>query len=373
LALLVAIAWSFWPSPHGNVDMVPIDVQSGLLAESVPINAVLVPSRIAVVSTLSGGLVTEVVATAGQSVKAGEPLLKLSNADLERQLAEAASELAGAQADFISQQVDSRDQTDARQVDLAKAESQLRIAQMQFEAEKKLQEQGIISALALKRTEAERDGKIAEHEYARRRAAQAGPAGAAKLKASSERTAVLRARFDSLRAAVDALVLRAPFDGLVAKIDGKPGATFVSGASVAEVIAPKMELTFDVAEHYANSVHAGQALRFRNGLAGTVTSIAPIADGGVVEGRASVTGDTRTYRSNTSLIGEAILKEHGAGLFVQAEGLDIADRTLSAQVQTLAGEIEERVLKFGPRYGQKVALLSGAAADERIVGLILEK
>jgi hypothetical protein len=273
----------------------------------------------------------------------------------------------------VSQKVDITDETNSRRVEKIKADSALQVAQMQFNAESKLHDQGIISALALKRTEAERDGKIAERDYARERAEQAGPAGAAKLKASAERVALLQARVDSLRAAVDALTLRAPFDGVVAKIDAKPGASLAGGTLVAEVITSKLQINLEVAEQYANSVHVGQKIRLQNGLSGLVTSISPVAEGGVVKGTASIDGDTSELRSNTSLIGEAIMQEHGTGLFIQADGLDIAQRTIQAQVQTKDGTIETRALNFGPRYGQKVVLISGATAQEQVVGLATEQ
>src|SRR4029079_17523555 len=113
--LVVAVGmlfWAFWPTPKAS--MAPINIESGLLAGSVPINAGIVPIRDGLVSTISGGTVTEVVGQPGQTVKANAPLLRLSNADLERQLAEAASELAGAQADYVSQKVDITDETNSR-------------------------------------------------------------------------------------------------------------------------------------------------------------------------------------------------------------------------------------------------------------------
>lgn len=357
----------FWPSAQATI--APIQVQAGFLDESVPINAVLTPSRVGAVATIRGGTVAEVIAFGGQAVKAGDPLLKLSNDDLERQLVEAQSELAGAQSELVSQQAASADEVDSLAVARVKAGNALQVADMQMEAERKLQERGIISLLSLKKTEAEREGKRVDLEYASHHALQARSANRAKVAAATERAEVLRSRTAGLKASVDALTLRAPFDGVVSKVDGKPGATIAPGTQLAEVITADMRIDLEVSEQFANAIHPGQLLRLQGGLTGKVLSMSPASDGGVVKGRAAIDGDTSKLRSNTTLPGEAVLATHGEGLFILIEGVDIANRTMSATVQTTQGQTETRSVRFGPRYRQKVVVVEGASAGESIVGL----
>lgn len=365
--ILLAGIWALWPKTAANIQ--PLSVQSGLLSESVPVNAILTPSRAGAVSTTSGGTVVEVVAYAGQRVKAGDPLLKLTNADIERQFAEAQSELAGAKSDLASAQADALDQANSLHMGQLNAENDVQIATMQLEAERKLQAQGIISLLQLKKTEAERDGKIAAANYAKQHVGLARTASQAKVDAAREKVAVMQSRVESLSRNVDGLTLKAPFDGVVSKIDGKPGATATAGSQLAEVITSDLQISLEVAEQFAGSVHPGQVLRLENGLTGTVISISPTAEGGIVKGRASITGDTSKLRGNTTLPGEAVLAEHGEGLFVQMDGVSLANRSISGRVQSADGSTHDRVIQFGPRYGRKLVVLSGAAAGDQIVGL----
>ncbi len=365
--LLVIALWALWPK--NTTSITAISVQSGPLAESVPVNAVLTPSRAGAISTITGGTVVEVIAFPGQRVKAGDPLLKLTNADIERQLAEAQSELAGAKSDLASAQADAIDQANSLHMAQLKAANDVRIANMQLEAERKLQPQGIVSLLTLKKTEADRDGKVAEANYANQHLALARTTSQAKVNAAREKVAVLQSRAESLAKTVDALTLKAPFDGVVAKIDGKPGAAVTAGAQLAEVITSDLQISLEVAEQFASSVHPGQALRLEGGLTGTVISISPTADGGIVKGRASISGDTRKLRGNTTLPGEAILAEHGDGLFVQMEDANLSNRSVDAKVQSPDGSTHDRVIRFGPRYRQKLVVLSGADAGDQIIAL----
>ena len=369
VALALLAAWSLRAGPQPAME--PLTVQFGALAETAPINAVLTPSRAGVVSTISGGTVAEVIAFPGQAVKAGEPLIKLTNADLERQLAEALSEHAGARADLISQRADGTDQANALHMAQVNASNAVRLADMQLEAERKLQQQGVISLLALNRTTAEREGKGAELDYAVQHIAQARTASQAKLSAAGERAAVLQARVNSLQAAVDSLTLKAPFDGVVAKVDGKPGATIAPGTQLAEVITADLQINLEVAEQFADAIHVGQALRFPGGLTGKVVALSPSADGGVVKGRAAIDGDTSKLRSNSAFNGEAILAAHGDGLFVEVEGVDLANKAVGATVLGTDGSSSSRTLRFGPRYRQQVVLLAGAQQGEKILGLDL--
>lgn len=365
--LLVAAILYFSPTSMEKIP--PIPIQSGLITDSVPVNAVMIASRAGSLATVSGGIIAEVIAHEGQVVKLGDPLLKLTNAAMERQLAEAQSELAGARSELISQQADAADQVDLLAVTKIKAANALTIAEMQLEAERKLQAQGIISLLTLKKTEAERDGKQVDLDYATHHAVKARAASQAKLAAVSERAALLQARTDSLKESVDALTFKAPFDGVVSKIDGKPGASIAPGTNLAEVITADLQISLEVAEQFASAIQPGQLLRLQGGLTGKVLSLAPASDGGVVKGRASIDGDTSKLRSNTTIPGEAILADHGMGLFVQIEGAEIANRIVSATVQTTDGRTELRQIRFGRRYRQKVVVLDGASNGESIVGL----
>lgn len=367
LAIAVFGIWLRWPKSMTSIEAVA--VQSGPIAESVPVNAVLTPSRASAVSTTTGGTVVEVVAFPGQQVKAGDPLLKLSNADLERQLAEAKSELAGAKSDLASAQADALDQANSLHMAQLNAENDVRTATMQLEAERKLQAQGIVSLLTMKKTEAERDGKIAAAAYAKQHVVLARTASQAKTEAAREKVAVLQSRVDSLQKNFDGLTLKAPFDGVVSRIDGKPGATVTAGTQLAEVITSDLQINLEVAEQFASSVRPGQLVRLDGGLTGRIVAMSPTAEGGVVKGRASIDGSTRSLRGNTSLPGEAILAGHGSGMFVAMEAGNFANRSVDARIQSPDGSIRTNVIRFGPQYRQQLVVLSGAQAGDRIIGL----
>lgn len=367
--VIASIVATIWILQRPSATMAPLQVEAGPLADSVPINATLVSSRSAIVSTTTGGNVVEISAYPGQAVHAGQDLLRLSNSDLERQYSEAASALAGARADLVSAKVDGSELVASKHMERAKAEGHLKVADLQLDAERKLQQQGIISLIALSRTQAERDGLVIEVKYAREQESQALPSSRAKVEAAEERVAALRSRADSLKAQLEGLTSKAPFDGVVSKVDAKLGAFLTLGAQVAEVVTPKMELNFEVSEQYVSAIHVGQSLRLDKGLEGTVISISPTADGGIIHGRASVRGDMKGLRSNSVLTGEAIVSEHGTGLFVTAPSLDFANKVVAASIQSREGHIERRDLTFGPRYGQRIQIIRGASEGDSIVGL----
>lgn len=370
LVVVAGIAAWRWHAPAPEA-MTPVPVQAGPLADTVPINAVLAPARVGVVSTISGGTVVEVVAFPGQAVKAGDILVKLSNPDLERQLGEAVSEHAGARADLVSQRADAVDQANSLKMAELNAANAVRIANMQLEAESKLQKQGIISRLTLDRTAAERDGKAAASEYASAHRIQARTASTAKVAAASERAEVLQARVDSLKVLVSGLTMRAPFDGVVSKVDGKPGASIAAGTQLAEVITPELQVNLEVAEQYANAIKVGQTIRLAGGVSGKVLALAPSAEGGIVKGKARLEGDTSKLRSDSTLPGEAVLAEHGTGIYIELEGGGLENKSVPATLQ-VGDKTVDRTVRFGPRYRQQLVVLDGAQPGEQIVALDME-
>lgn len=356
---------------HKNTDsgFSPVLVQEGPIIEGIPLNALLTPARVGVVAAVRGGQVLEVIAYPGQKVKAGDALIKLSNPELEQQLEQTLGDRATASADLVAERADMIDQANSLALEKVRATNDTKVAQMQMDAEAKLQAQGIVSLLQLNRTRAELEGKKAASHYADQHLIQAQAASHAKAGAAEERLRILNERAENLQESVDNLTLRAPFDGVVSKIDGKAGAAVPAGTQMAEVITPELQVEIQVAEQFANAVRQGQTIVLEGGVRGVVQSMSPSSEGGVVKGRATLNGDTTHLRSNSNLPGEIVLGEHGKGVFVALPGQGLAGKRVQVQVLSANGKNEERSVQFGARYGSTLVVKDGLDAGDQIVGM----
>jgi len=63
-----------------------------------------------------------------------------------------------------------------------------------------------------------------------------------------------------------------------------------------------------------------------------------------------------------------VLAEHGTGVFIELDGAELANKEVSATVQT-GVDTSNRTVRFGPRYRQQLVVVAGAAAGDRILAL----
>ena len=170
--------------------------------------------------------VTEVPATIGTTVKAGDPLAVAESADLERQLATAKNDLASARINLRTAEEQVEDADNAAQISQA---------------------------------------KISRYS-ARNQVADA------------------RARIKEIEAQLAAGTLRAPIDGVVTEVNVSAGFDATAGAAIV-LDAPGFQVTADVVESDLASVEVGQTATVSidavdSDVTGTVTAVSPLATEG---------------------------------------------------------------------------------------------
>ena len=91
--IMVLIGWSIYDNARGsklnvNSDRITIsEVKKGAFTEYIPINGVVLPITTIYLDAVEGGRVEEILAEDGAMLKKGDPIIKLSNTDLELSLA----------------------------------------------------------------------------------------------------------------------------------------------------------------------------------------------------------------------------------------------------------------------------------------------
>jgi RND family efflux transporter MFP subunit len=151
-------------------------------------------------ASLEAGIVVEVLAEEGVSVRAGEPLARLDAARLELDLLLAESELAAAQADVL---------------------------------EREAEERKSIRDLALVE-ESRAAGAANERELLDARSAR--DIAAARLERAKRDVAVVEARIALLRRRLADMTVRAPFDGVVVSQLVEPGQWLPAGGAVGSMV-----------------------------------------------------------------------------------------------------------------------------------------
>lgn len=261
-------------------------VRRETLVRSVAAPGAFVPSRIAVVAAPSDGVVSEVLVRPGTHVAPGTPVARLSNPDLDADLADLDAQIAAARAQERAIAQEANAATLQHRSALRAARGDREEAATQLAVNSSLHEQGLIADLPyrLARIKASSAGDREHIEAAAVGVAVAD--GAAKLAAQRAVVEGLVARRNAKSAQLAALDVLAGESGVVQSVAALVGARATAGTELARVAGDEdLEAVLQVPENDARTIVAGLRARLDSGteqLSGVVTRIEPAAQNGAV-------------------------------------------------------------------------------------------
>ena len=339
-------------------------------------------SRVEVGATVTGR-VQEVLVREGDSVRAGQPLVRLEADEARAALAQAVASEQQAQARLAGLRSTGRSATRAQ---LEQAEANLTAARAELGRVQQLVAQGFLSASRLDDAtravgvaEAQRDAATAQTQANADRGTDTVQAQA-QLQAARAATASARARLGQM-------LVEAPAAGRVLRRDVEPGQIVQPGrALLGLALDGPTQIVAQVDERFLEQLRVGQRAAVvadayaGQPLAATVLSIAPAIDAqrGAVEVKFSLdqpppaflredmtlSVEVETARRDRALVlpARAVRQEQGAEKVLVANGRRAVERPLRTGLRTLdAVEVLD-----GVREGEDVLLAPALKAGDRV-------
>ncbi|HEY6899892.1 MAG TPA: HlyD family efflux transporter periplasmic adaptor subunit [Puia sp.] len=250
-----------------NVDLERItvsEVTKGPFQESIPQNGAVLPLTTIYLVTPDGGRVEQKYVEDGAILKKGDPILKLTNTELEMTLANNTTTVSTMLAQMQLSKVTAQQNTVSKLNNMADVESLFKEAERVYNLDKRLYEQKVIGSqewltaqnnynyLAQKR---KLQQEILHQDTLSR--GQQEEQDKKSLEGAQQTLAILKNR-------VNDLVLRAPIDGQLTSLDAEIGQSKTPGSPLGQLDVLdgyKVRLS-DVDEHYANRVFTGQTGTF---------------------------------------------------------------------------------------------------------------
>ncbi len=251
LAVVVAAGGAIWllAGQGGNVYRAPLNqltiatVTEGPFEDYIAVRGAVAPFTTAYLTTDQGGTVKQVLVEDGAMVKAGQPLIILSNPALQLQVA--AQQLTFEQTRFKYQQ------------DLLNIEHQIAQLKANLQRDKILLDGNAIAPSEYRREEEEYD------YYVKLRAATIASNQAEQRVRGTQLSGDTSGKADIANAGVEALTIRAPMDGQLTALDAEIGQSKTQGAVLGQVnSADRFKLTAQVDEFYLGHVTPGQEVLF---------------------------------------------------------------------------------------------------------------
>ena len=254
-------------------------VERGSMLRQVWGHGTLVPVELRWIPAQTRGRVERVLLRPGTRVEPGSILLELSNPEVERAALDAGQALVRAQAELASLRVVLGSQELDQEAQVALAEADFVEADLQATAERKLAEDGLLSDIQVRISEARAEALATRQRISRERLELSRESNIAQLEAKQAEVEQHRALADLRTAQLEALAVRAGLAGVVQEIAVEVGREVAPGANLA-LVADSTRLLAEVRipATQAREVQLGQPAHVdtRNGIVdGVVARIDP--------------------------------------------------------------------------------------------------
>lgn len=348
-------------------------VEKGIFHDLIPLRASVVPRETVYVDAIDVGRVDRVLVEPGDMVRAGQPMLELSNTNLALQVIQQESQINQAISELQQNEIALEQNQLAN--DRALAEIDYNLVRLGRAAGRR-EELAAKGALSLEQRDVASD-ELAYYKRLRPIQAESGARQSALrerlLPSIHEQLEILRGNLAVVHDKLNGLVIRAPIAGKVTAIDLKVGEIRSSGQRLAEVTPQTgMKLIADINEFYLTRVRVGQIAtitvigesvpltikrvypqvqndQFRVDLDFQGASPPTLVEGATTQGRLQLGGDTQ----GTILTSGPFLERTGGDwIFVLRPGSDTAER---------------RRIKVGRRTSEQAEILAGLRPGERVI------
>lgn len=324
------------------------------------------------VAAPASGIVAEKFVEPGQAVKAGTPLLRLSNPQVANAAQSALANVTAAKAHLLAQQQSQESQVLEQRAVVEALKVQIETAKIHLHADAQLVTQGIVSKFKYEQEKLAYGLQQQQLAFARQRLAKLKTGNAALLAAERAHVQQLEALAALNQQELARLTVRAPVSGQLEQLDVETGEEVKQGMNLARVTDPsRLMARVEVSQYDAAEVQPGQPVVLdprQQAIPGVVLRVDPQVRQGLVTvdvrllrplpmGRVgqSVDAAIRIARVPDTLSvsrPDDVRSHSSASVFVLAPGADIAQR---------------RTVKFGLGSVDRIQILAGAAPGDRLI------
>lgn len=240
------------------------EVKKAPFKEYIPVNGVVLPISTIYLDAMEGGRVEEKYVEDGAMMKKGEPILRLSNTDLELNLIGQQSSVYTTLAQVQLAKTTAQQNTVNNLNQMTDAESQLKEAERLYNLNKYLYENKAIGEQEFRKSEIDYNYKLKKRDLAEKITEQDQQSNKIQTKQASQSFSNSQKALNLYSRKVGDLILRAPVDGQLTSLDAEIGQSKNKGERLGQIdVLTGYKVRVDIDEHYISRVF--------NGLTGDAT------------------------------------------------------------------------------------------------------
>jgi len=234
-------------------------VKKDVFQENIPVSGIVLPITTIYLDALEGGRIEEKFVEDGAILKKGDPILKLSNTDLELSLVNQETSVYDLLTQMQISQNAARQNTINRRNQFTDVENSLIEAKRLYELNKNLYEK---KAIGRQDFESSKN----DYNYQKERMKLANEvlhqdSTSTKQEANQAKNSYIRTQsaLELMRRKVNDLIVRAPVDGQLTSLDAEIGQSKNKGQRLGQVdVLSGFKVRIDIDEHYISRIYNGQ-------------------------------------------------------------------------------------------------------------------
>lgn len=245
-----------------NVDTERITISTVTKAtfqEFIPINGTVQPRATIYLDALEGGRVEEKFVEDGAFVKKGQPILRLSNTDLELSLVNQQTSVYNLLTQMQISKNAAQQNTTTKLNQKTEVESALKEAKRVYDLNKYLYEQKVIGLQEFKQSENNYNYQLERAKLTDQILKQDASSNGQQVKQAQQSYQGSQNALNVMRKKVGDLIVRAPIDGQLTSLDIEIGQNKNKGERLGQIdILNGYKVRADIDEHYISRVFIGQ-------------------------------------------------------------------------------------------------------------------
>ncbi|MFN5648970.1 MAG: efflux RND transporter periplasmic adaptor subunit [Sphingobacteriales bacterium] len=234
------------------------EVKQGAFQEFTPVNGVVLPLTTIYLDAAEGGRVEEKLVEDGAMVKKGQPILRMSNTDLELSLVNQETSVFNLLTQMQISRNAAQQNTITKLNQMADADNDFKEAERLYKLNKKLYEQKVIGSQEFRQAEIAYEYQIRRKKLQEEILSKDSVSVRQELEQARQSYGRTQNALEVMRRKVGDLIVRAPIDGQLTSLDAEIGQSKNKGERLGQVDATSgFKVRADIDEHYISRIYTG--------------------------------------------------------------------------------------------------------------------
>lgn len=268
-ALVLLIAGSIYFTAGGNklnvqTDRITIsEVTKGPFQVTIPVNGVVMPISTIYLDAMEGGRVEEKYVEDGTVMKKGQPIMRLSNTDLELNLVNQETSVYNLLTQMQIARNAALQNTTSKLNQMTDVENDLKEAERIYQLDKRLYDQKAIGLQEYQQALNKYNYSVAKKKLTEQLLSQDSTSTKQQLAQAQQSFQGSQNALAVMREKVGDLIVRAPVDGQLTSLDAEIGQNKNKGERLGQIdVLSGFKVRVDVDEHYISQVYNGLEGKF---------------------------------------------------------------------------------------------------------------